>query len=109
MQDHHGRAHKLDVGVDIAAATATAAWMTCDRPMSASLTVAQTTQDYGTLCARSQGRRATWHIQMIGQYAPRHPQVPPGSRKHACGLYASPPAPSRPSLSLARTGRGRPA
>ena len=52
MQDDHGRAHKLYVGVDIAAATTTAAWMACDRPMSAALTVAQTTQGYATLCAK---------------------------------------------------------
>jgi hypothetical protein len=40
----------------------------------------QQRQDTGSL-----GRRDTWHTQMIGQYAPRHPQVLPGSRKHARG------------------------
>ncbi len=52
MQDHHGRAHTLYVGVDVAAATVTAAWITLDTPMSAPLTVAQTTHGYATLCAK---------------------------------------------------------
>ncbi len=52
MQDTHGRAHKLYVGVDIAAATATAAWMAVNEGISAPLTVAQTTHGYATLCAK---------------------------------------------------------
>ncbi len=52
MDARHGGAHTLYVGVDIAAATATAAWITLDEPMSAPLTVAQTTQGYATLHAR---------------------------------------------------------
>ena len=52
MQDNHGRAHKLYVGVDIAAATVTAAWMAYKQPMSAPVTVAQTTPGYAALCAK---------------------------------------------------------
>ncbi len=52
MQDNHGRAHTLYVGIDVAAATVTAAWVAYDDRMSAPLTVAQTTQGYATLCAK---------------------------------------------------------
>ncbi len=52
MEARHGGAHTLYVGVDVAAATATAAWMGCDGRMSAALTIAQTTQGYATLHAR---------------------------------------------------------
>ena len=52
MQDNHGRAHTLYVGVDVAAATVTAAWVAYDDRMSAPLTVAQTPQGYATLHER---------------------------------------------------------
>jgi hypothetical protein len=52
MQDDHGRAHKLYVGVDVAAATVTAAWITFNQPMSVPITVAQTVPGYATLHAR---------------------------------------------------------
>ncbi len=47
-----GGAYKLYVGVDVAAATATAAWMGCDGRMSAALTIAQTTHGYAMLHER---------------------------------------------------------
>jgi len=52
MDARHGGAHKLYVGVDVAAATVTAAWMALTERMSAPLTVAQTVQGYATLQAR---------------------------------------------------------
>ncbi len=52
MQAHHGGAHKLYVGVDVAAATVTAAWIALDEPLSAPITVAQTASGYATLHAR---------------------------------------------------------
>ena len=52
MQAHHGGAHKLYVGVDVAAATVTAAWIALDEPLSAPITVAQTVSGYATLHAR---------------------------------------------------------
>jgi transposase len=52
MQDNHGRAHTLYVGVDVAAATVTAAWIAYNDRTSAPLTVAQTPQGYATLHAR---------------------------------------------------------
>jgi len=52
MDAQHGGAHKLYVGVDIAAATATAAWMAYNAPMSAPITVAQTVPGYTALCAK---------------------------------------------------------
>ncbi len=52
MDAPHGAAHKLYVGVDIAATTATAAWMTYTAPMSSPLTIAQTTHGYATLCTK---------------------------------------------------------
>ena len=51
MHAQHAGAHTLYVGVDIAAATATAAWIALDTPRSAPLTVPQTAQGYATLCA----------------------------------------------------------
>jgi transposase len=42
MTRAHGGAYKLYVGVDVAAATVTAAWMAFDTPVSAPITVAQT-------------------------------------------------------------------
>ena len=44
--------HKLYVGVDVAAATVTAAWMAFNEPMSTPVTVAQTAQGYTTLHGR---------------------------------------------------------
>jgi len=52
MDARHGGAHKLYVGVDIAAATATAAWMAYNAPMSGPITVAQTAHGYALLHER---------------------------------------------------------
>jgi transposase len=52
MQDDQGRAHKLYVGVDVAAATVTAAWIAYHQPISGPTTVAQTASGYATLHAR---------------------------------------------------------
>ncbi len=52
MQARHRGAHKLYVGVDIAAATATAVWMAANAPISSPITIAQTTPGYATLHAR---------------------------------------------------------
>lgn len=52
MQARHGGAHKLYVGVDVAAATVTAAWMAFNTPMSTPITVAQTAPGYTTLHVR---------------------------------------------------------
>ena len=49
MDARHREAHKLYVGVDVAAATVTAAWMTYDERLSVPITVAQTTSGYETL------------------------------------------------------------
>ena len=52
MDARHDGAHKLYVGVDVAAATVTAAWITLTESMSAPITVAQTTHGYAALCAK---------------------------------------------------------
>jgi transposase len=52
MTRAQGGAYKLYVGVDVAAATVTAAWMALNEPMSAPITVAQTVPGYATLCAK---------------------------------------------------------
>ena len=52
MQARHDGAHTLYVGVDVAAATVTAGWITLTESMSAPITVAQTTQGYATLCTK---------------------------------------------------------
>ncbi len=52
MDARHRGAHKLYVGVDVAAATVTAAWMTYDERLSVPITVAQTTSGYETLHER---------------------------------------------------------
>ena len=52
MNAPHGGAHTLYVGVDVAAATVTAAWITLGRPVSAPLTVPQTAPGYTALCAK---------------------------------------------------------
>jgi transposase len=52
MTRAQGGAYKLYVGVDVAAATVTAAWMAANERMSIPITVAQTTQGYTTLQER---------------------------------------------------------
>jgi transposase len=52
MNAQHDGAHKLYVGVDIAAATATAVWMAYNAPMSGPITVAQTVHGYTLLHQR---------------------------------------------------------
>ena len=52
MDRQHTGAHKLYVGVDVAAVTVTAAWIAFDKPVSAPLTVAQTAPGHTALCAK---------------------------------------------------------